>query len=285
MRAGFQNPTSEYHLLREAVNSFFLTLHEIIPCNTFFLAALSGESYLILSAWNSGEKLVEEGATLSLADMESLVNGRASHRMAFPIVLGKNRVFGQICALDRKRAFQRDDAHLLERMAELIGRLIEAEDRIKFDELTGVYRRKYAEALYYLLPSQAPKAVVFLDLDDFQRINDRYGRDTGDEVLREVGGMLREVTAPYGALAFRYAGDEFVIIIPNGVEETALQAVDQLLVRLSRPLRIGRALLQVSASIGVCLEADSLQDYIQRADAAMYQIKRGSKRGVLVYAG
>lgn len=282
MEHGYEGITTEYHLLRDAVQCFFQTLREIIPANTFFVAATHESAYLLISVYNASETLVKEGDTLALP-----VTGKlgACSFLGIPIVLRDGRTFGQFCALDRKHAFTREDARLLERMAVLVSRLIEVEENAIFDDLTGVYRRKYMEGLFYHLPTTAKKAIVFLDLDDFKSINDTYGHEVGDEVLRKIGAILKEIAVVHQSIACRYAGDEFVILLPDAGEETVLEAVDHLMDRLSRPLPIGEMALTVSASVGICLEAGSLQEYIQRADSAMYQIKRENKHGVRIYAG
>jgi diguanylate cyclase (GGDEF)-like protein len=282
MKDAFEPITTEYHLLRDAVQSFFVTLHAILPVNTFFVAARKESSYLILSALNSNETLVQEGATLALPVTGKL--GRCSF-LGIPIVLQDGRQFGQICALDRQHAFTREDSKLLERMADLISRLIEVEESVIYDDLTGVYRRKYMEALFYNLPLETGKTVIFMDLDDFKNINDTYGHDTGDEVLKRIGAILNEVAAVHGAMPCRYAGDEFLLVIPNRNQDLAMEAVEHLMERLTQPFEVNRQQLHVTASIGVCVEADSLQEYIQRADSAMYQVKRDTKQGVRVFAG
>lgn len=282
MNDGFINFSSKYQLLRDAVISFFHTLHEIIPCNTFFLAEFRNGSYYVVCASNAAELLVDQGTTLTLPPQGEFSDFRY---LSFPVVLRGGRLFGQICALDRKHAFRREDVQLLERMADIVSRLIEAEESVFFDELTGVYRRKYAEALFYHLPVSTPKAVVFLDVDNFKSINDTYGHQTGDEVLKTAGAMIKEISEKHDSLAFRYAGDEFVIIVPDGKEEKVLLTVQELMDRLSTPLQIGGHSLTLSVSIGICMEAESLQEYIRRADAAMYQIKRGAKQGYQIYAG
>jgi hypothetical protein len=157
MKIGFQRMVSDYHLLHEAVNCFFLTLHEIIPCNTFFLAVLGCDSYSVLNVWNSRDRLVEEGQTLSPAEMEKLMDGSAYRGLGYPIIVKNDRVFGRLCALDREREFKREDAEMLERLAELIGRLIEAEESVMSSGAAGENHQILAESESYA-PADAATA-------------------------------------------------------------------------------------------------------------------------------
>lgn len=273
--------STKHQLLHDTSQSFFQTLHEIIPANTFFVAENKGRLNEILSVWNTDEQIVEDGATLTLHDSSQW---GAFHYMGLPIEMKNGRVFGTIGALDRDRAFTKEDAKLLARMASLVSRLIEAEESIFYDELTGVYRRGYLEALFCGLPADISKAVAFLDLDDFKRVNDTYGHEAGDQVLKAVGGILEEVALVHQAMACRYAGDEFVLIFPDFDREQVMEAIEHLTDKLEQPIPVGDRTVAVTASIGICFQANTLQEYIQRADTAMYQIKRDSKHGIKVYA-
>lgn len=104
------------------------------------------------------------------------------------------------------------------------------------DELTGLYNRRYLEefmdrALHSALRKQAPLAVVSIDLDHFNRYNDKFGRPAGDEVLSSVGQvLLRCVRAE--DLACRYGSDRFVLVFPNSTLNDAHGRARQLLERL-----------------------------------------------------
>ena len=119
-------------------------------------------------------------------------------------------------------------------------------------------------------------AVGFLDLDRFKLVNDSYGHQTGDEVLRAVAARLREQLREGDTVA-RFGGDEFTILMagirtPDDVASVATKLLDGF--RL--PLRVGTRELVLTASIGISLYPDDASDaekLLKSADAAMYRAK------------
>jgi diguanylate cyclase (GGDEF)-like protein/PAS domain S-box-containing protein len=155
------------------------------------------------------------------------------------------------------------------------------------DELTGLpNRRLLAErAAAALATSELRKvscAVLAIDLDGFKEVNDRYGHEVGDAMLREIAARLTRVMRPQDTVA-RRGGDEFAVLVPDvgsvtEVERIAtrlLQAVEQPLVPTQ-----GRPALAVSASIGIALAPEQgrdLERLLQLADLAMYDAKLKGK--------
>lgn len=124
-------------------------------------------------------------------------------------------------------------------------------------------------------------ALLFLDLDDFKRVNDAYGQTVGDDMLRQVALRLQQVVGEKGTLA-RLAGDEFVIMLENLSHDHALALVqtravaDHVLARIAEPFELTRATHHSTCSIGACLfggEQRSLEDLLKQADIAMYYAK------------
>jgi diguanylate cyclase (GGDEF)-like protein len=308
MNLTFGKMSSKNVLLRDAAQSFFQALRETIDANTFFLAENNGDTHLILNAWNQVETLAMEGASVEntysnivssehkptiipdttqnslTKDLPVTQQLGACSLLGVPVVLRDGRPFGTICVLDRKHVFTPDDVEQVKRMADFISRLIELEETIVYDELTGLYRRAFLELLFYNLPADSKKAVALLDLDDFKKINDTYGHEVGDEVLKRVGSVLGDICTLHNAHAFRHAGDEFVLLFSSSDEDRIQHALEQLMEDLSQPVAISGYPILVTASIGLCTQAASLQQYIQRADTAMFQIKRGTKFGIQVFA-
>ena len=133
-----------------------------------------------------------------------------------------------------------------------------------------------------------PFAVLLIDLDHFKSINDNHGHETGDRALQQVAALLSQHTRGSDYL-FRYGGEEFVVLL---VSVSAIQAqviAETLRKRIaSQPLTLDDgSLLPLSASIGVALY-DGHPDYerlMARADAAMYQAKRGGRDQVVLSEG
>lgn len=128
-------------------------------------------------------------------------------------------------------------------------------------------------------------AVLFLDLDDFKRVNDRFGHDAGDQLLRAVADRLRAPLRPADTVA-RLGGDEFTILLHETPSARAASRVAaRILAAFASPFPVAHQQQRISASIGVALsDADSTPDRLLRqADAAMYQAKRTGKAAYVVF--
>jgi diguanylate cyclase (GGDEF)-like protein/PAS domain S-box-containing protein len=154
------------------------------------------------------------------------------------------------------------------------------------DALTGLpNRRRMHDALGIALRSH-PVAVLFVDLDGFKPVNDAYGHETGDELLRRVAERLSACTRAGDVLA-RIGGDEFVLLMPGVIDAADAQAMsDRLRAATERPFLIGGHRIAIGASVGVHLAAgaDDPDRALRAADRAMYEIKRarGGRRRVAV---
>jgi diguanylate cyclase (GGDEF)-like protein/PAS domain S-box-containing protein len=156
----------------------------------------------------------------------------------------------------------------------------ELKRRATFDELTGCHNRaSFRRALELNISDARPgaeRAVMFVDLDRFKQLNDRYGHAAGDQLLRAIGERLRE-TMRANDLVGRIGGDEFLIMCPDvGGPDGAMRLAGRLAEVLHEPvaLTVGDVVPQVS--IGVAwsncdgVESDAL---VAQADSAMYRSK------------
>ena len=129
-------------------------------------------------------------------------------------------------------------------------------------------------------------AVLFIDLDGFKPINDSFGHEHGDEVLREVGSRLQLTVRDSDTLA-RLGGDEFVAMIESrGAEAAAISLAQRILDAMRRPFRLGSQEVSLSCSIGVAVypgHSDSGHRLLACADAAMYAAKRSGGGTWVVY--
>lgn len=156
------------------------------------------------------------------------------------------------------------------------------------DTLTGLANR--AE-LFRLLQqrldaTRATLAVVFIDLDHFGVINDSLSHLVGDQLLRTVGERIRDLI-PEGALAARFGGDEFVVVLEADTEQ-AMAFTHDLVKGISLVLRGGPIEgLHVDCSAGVAMgiAGSSAADVIQQADLAMYHAKRSGRARVQMHDG
>lgn len=133
-------------------------------------------------------------------------------------------------------------------------------------------------------------AVLAIDVDLFKRINDEYGHLTGDEVIREVGELLRDTAREVDVVA-RFGGEEFTILAPDSGDEGALILAERVLHAFrDHKFRSLPPNVRITTSIGVA--ADLARDdevaktLLARADEALYVAKRnGRNRAVLWHAG
>ncbi|MGA2455004.1 MAG: sensor domain-containing diguanylate cyclase [Solirubrobacteraceae bacterium] len=157
----------------------------------------------------------------------------------------------------------------------------ELKRRATFDELTGCHNRaSFMRALEANVTAVAPggeRAVMFVDLDRFKELNDRYGHAAGDELLRVLGERLRE-TVRGNDLVGRVGGDEFLVMCPEvGGADGAMRLAERLARTLHERVRLTAGSVSPQVSIGVAwsdgddVDADAL---VAQADAAMYQSKR-----------
>jgi len=119
-------------------------------------------------------------------------------------------------------------------------------------------------------------AVLFLDVDDFKRVNDVYGHSTGDTLLRDIAIRLSGVVRPTDTVA-RFGGDEFTILCQGlANDEDAVQVAQRIIEALDRPFTIGRRELRAAASVGIAFSAAGHGDaetLVRDADTAMYRAK------------
>lgn len=150
------------------------------------------------------------------------------------------------------------------------------------DALTGGFTRAVGEELLRMYFRQSrrtgsPLAVVLLDLDDFKQVNDRFGHDAGDAVLRDYG-LLLKATLRDSDLIVRWGGDEMLLVLPNVTPDGASHVVERLW-REGQVLRAdGRA---QTASIGIAERAadgaERWQALVRKADERAYSAKRAGK--------
>jgi diguanylate cyclase (GGDEF)-like protein/PAS domain S-box-containing protein len=157
----------------------------------------------------------------------------------------------------------------------------EAEQQLRqlalYDPLTGLANRAFFhERLRHAAKLRHDDGhatgLLYIDLDDFKGINDRWGHDLGDEVLHEIGRRIEHSVRP-GDTAARLGGDEFAVVLTEPVTpDDAVGVAERLLAEIARPLENGSGTLLTTASIGIAFGSDD-ETLIKEADIAMYRAK------------
>ncbi len=162
------------------------------------------------------------------------------------------------------------------------------------DQLTGLHNRRYMASQLDALVRRAaaggdPVSLLVIDIDHFKKINDSFGHDVGDEVLREFAVRLASNVRAID-LPVRFGGEEFVVVMPDTELDHAHRIAERIRLHVAgSPFRVmdGQELLTVTISIGVAAslgEGERPDNLVKRADEAMYEAKLGGRNRVIARA-
>ncbi len=156
------------------------------------------------------------------------------------------------------------------------------------DYLTGLFNRRGFKQQADALIKQQHKtgtalAVIVADIDNFKNINDQYGHQIGDEVLQYVSKGMRQLLSPLAVMG-RTGGEEFAVVVPVTDAKAGLVLAEHLREQLSEQSRKANPNLHITASFGVTMILDSLDQALIQADQAMYQAKSQGRDQVVAHA-
>jgi diguanylate cyclase (GGDEF)-like protein len=206
-----------------------------------------------------------------------------------PLVDEAGFALGTIAVLDaRPREFSAAQRDALVDLSTLVVTALEGRKRAidlsrlaLTDRLTGIANRVQFEVAIEAEVANARRygetfALIWMDLDDFKRINDTFGHEAGDEVLAQVAGRLSELVRKGDTLA-RYGGDEFAIVMRHADAAAALGLIGRIVQSLAPPFALSSgSQARVGVSCGLALyspEITSGAELTRRADQALYQAK------------
>ena len=181
--------------------------------------------------------------------------------------------------------------HLLERLSEINDLQEQLREQAIRDVLTGLFNRRYLDEVLERELSRAmreghPLTVMMLDLDHFKKLNDTYGHQAGDEVLKVLGNMLRH-NARTEDIPCRYGGEEFLLVLPNMSMADARVRAEQWREKFeSMQIVFGQFSLTGTLSIGIATfpgHGRTRDELIEAADKALYIAKHNGRNRVEVF--
>ncbi len=223
-------------------------------------------------------------------DHDIQFNGMKPHGHYCVPIIFKEKLFG-VLNLYVSAGYKRTDKEdlFLTSVAKTLANIIEfkrIEEKVghmaTYDSLTGIPNRSlFYDRLHHII-THAKRydhkfALIFIDLDSFKPINDTFGHDAGDMLLKEVVVRIQECIRDSDTIA-RIGGDEFVLILPYILNKSDVVAVvSKIIKRISSPYNLNGIECSTSASMGVSIFPDNgeeFQQILKSADTAMYEAKK-----------
>ncbi|MGC8822243.1 MAG: GGDEF domain-containing protein [Desulfurella sp.] len=158
------------------------------------------------------------------------------------------------------------------------------------DGLTGLYLREYLqiklkENLYFMQRYGRIFSLQMIDVDDFKDINDKFGHQIGDNVLCQIGNLIKK-NIRTSDIPIRYGGDEFVVLMPETDINSAKKVAEKFVQKMSKVVfRKKDEEFKVTFSIGLTSvrKDDTFESIMERVDAALYSSKRSGKNSITVF--
>ena len=170
--------------------------------------------------------------------------------------------------------------------AQLVNSQIKLIYQAEYDELLGLLnRRAIVDNLNSTLKTDQEFTVIMLDLDGFKDINENYGHDVGDNLLKDIAKALRKFAEKNGMTLGRYGGDEFIMFAEGKILNKESPLVKDITDIFSKPLSIGSGHVVMSASVGISNSDGETppEQHVINAEIAMYEAKNRGKNMVFVY--
>ncbi len=186
------------------------------------------------------------------------------------------------------RLSERTLTHRLGEIQDLQARLLEQASR---DPLTGLYNRRFLDTIASREISRCHRenqymVVMLIDIDHFKGVNDTYGHQAGDEVLKTLSAMLLK-TARAADIPCRYGGEEFILLLPGMAADIAMIRANQWRTGFADTVtQFGASSIQVTISLGVAVypsHGETLVALTRSADLALYRAKANGRNRVVMY--
>ena len=262
---------------------------KVLDSSSPYFFTINGKGLLnfINKLFNTGR----EGILVGDLSRDSKTNYGICSLMSAPLKQEKN-IFGFICIVDhRSYHFTFEEFKLFQSLSHhaalaFINAMLrdELEKMVITDYLTKLATRTYLDKkMEESMSNDRKGAFILIDIDNFKRINDRYGHQVGDQVLQQIARIIKRHL--YGTdIAARWGGEEIVVYLPNRGLQEGLELAEQLVCRIEKETRP-----QVTISCGVSSweegTRDSPRKLFLRADKALYQAKAMGKNRAMTYTG
>ncbi|MBT2756291.1 GGDEF domain-containing protein [Mesobacillus foraminis] len=170
----------------------------------------------------------------------------------------------------------------MSRLSKFFTYVLELEKQVNLDSLTGLYNRHYLYSLFeeVLTPDSSSKGtIMFLDLDGFKGVNDKYGHEMGDIVLKEVANRINKCLTEKD-IGVRLGGDEFILVFPEMADAIEMEQKANEILHAMSNWTIFKHKLTLSASIGITIypnDSKQIRTLLKYADTAMYKAKERGK--------
>ena len=249
-----------------------------------FIALILTAALAIFYAWSlvegPADALYMPGRVESIERLQTLL-------LLTALLLTATLLFGLFFIFPQIRTQVKEGGKLREMTASLSARSRNLEQAALTDGLTGMQNRRYfddalKEYLQEFRRIDRPVGLMILDLDHFKQVNDTYGHDAGDEVLRSVAKCLKSMTR-YHDIVARLGGEEFAIVAPNMDLELLQRVADRMRKAIaSLAIETGGMQLNVTSSVGLALwnKEETAEEFYRRADKQLYEAKRQGRNRV-----
>ena len=243
---------------------------------------------MLMHVDGAGRQLCLEGCPLSasiadgsLHEAQVFVHHAGGYRL--PVMVRTSPIYDETGNITGAVETFSDNSQMMEAMQ----KVDELSDAAMKDPLTQLGNRRFLETMIdlRLMESRITKPAngfMFVDIDHFKHVNDTYGHETGDLVLKMVADTLRLNLRPSDSV-IRWGGEEFIVIIQSVTQEVLVELTNRLrmLVQQSQ-LNHGPHHIKVTISGGATLikDDDTLEALVERADALMYQSKTGGRNRI-----
>jgi diguanylate cyclase (GGDEF)-like protein len=229
--------------------------------------------------------------------VDAYILSQASSLLCVPII-SKGRALGVlvVVTLPNREPFTESTLRLAETLIDYLAIAVEnatnyqrVQELTITDDLTQLYNSRYLPIILEREIARSRRyqeelSMVFLDLDNFKSVNDRFGHIAGSRLLTEFGDFLF-VKIRQSDIGIRYGGDEFVLVLPKTTKKEAIHFVERAIEDLHEKDFLTQHGLKIkqTASFGISTfpeDGESVDDIIAAADRAMYEVKKGSKDGL-----